>query len=69
LGLDLANYSEKLFKPYTIFHADIEGKGIGLYLVQSQVQMLGSKIAIESTVGIGTTFTINIALIPNTFLI
>jgi signal transduction histidine kinase len=60
LGVDLSTNTEKIFKPYARFHADIDGKGIGLYLVQSQVQMLGGKISVVSQVGEGTTFTITL---------
>lgn len=60
LGFDMEANSEKIFKPYTRFHANVDGKGIGLYLVQSQVQMLGGKISVDSQVGKGTTFTITL---------
>jgi signal transduction histidine kinase len=60
LGMDLIANPNKLFKPYSRFHADILGKGIGLYLVQSQIQMLGGTIKAESQVNVGTTFIITI---------
>jgi signal transduction histidine kinase len=60
LGIDLSNNKHKIFKPYNRFHTEIEGKGIGLYLVQSQVQMLGGKISVSSKVGVGTTFIIEL---------
>ena len=60
LGFDMEANREKIFKPYTRFHANVDGKGIGLYLVQSQVQMLGGKISVDSEVGKGTTFTITL---------
>lgn len=60
LGMDLIANPNKLFKPYSRFHADILGKGIGLYLVQSQIQMLGGTIIAESQVNVGTTFIITI---------
>lgn len=60
IGIDLENHRDKVFRPYTRFNADIEGTGIGLYLAQSQIQMLGGKIEIESQVGVGTTFIITL---------
>lgn len=60
IGIDLENHRDKVFRPYTRFNANIEGTGIGLYLAQSQIQMLGGKIEIESQVGVGTTFIITL---------
>jgi ligand-binding sensor domain-containing protein/signal transduction histidine kinase len=58
LGIDLKLYGEKLFVLYNRFHLDIEGKGMGLYLVKTQVKALGGKIEVESEVDIGTTFKV-----------
>ena len=60
IGIDLKINRDKVFRPYTRFNPNIEGTGIGLYLTQSQIQMLGGNIAIESELGIGTTFTISL---------
>ena len=56
LGIDLALYRDKLFTLYKRFHDHVEGKGIGLYLVKTQVIALGGKLEIESQVNSGTTF-------------
>jgi signal transduction histidine kinase len=58
LGMDLKNSRNKIFTLYSRFHQHIEGKGIGLYLVKTQAEALGGKVAVESTPGIGTTFTV-----------
>ncbi|MCJ8164260.1 PAS domain S-box protein [Pontibacter sp. E15-1] len=60
LGMDLHQAEDQLFKLYTRFHPDIPGKGIGLYLVKTQVEALGGKISVSSAPGIGTTFTISL---------
>ena len=39
-----------------------EGSGIGLYLVKSLVDMHNGDISVESELGEGTTFTINIPI-------
>jgi len=58
LGMDLNLYGEKLFKLYSRFHDHVEGKGLGLYLVKTQVVALGGRIEVESEVNKGTTFNI-----------
>lgn len=43
---------------YKRFHTFVEGKGMGLFMVKTQVQTLGGTITIESEVDKGTTFKI-----------
>ncbi len=56
LGLDVNLYKERLFRLYQRFHDHSEGKGLGLFLVKSQMEALNGSIDIESKVGSGTTF-------------
>jgi signal transduction histidine kinase len=56
LGLDLKKYGDKLFTMYKRFHTHVEGKGLGLYMVKTQVETIGGKIEVESEVNTGTTF-------------
>ncbi len=56
LGIDLENYGTQLFNLYKRFHFHVNGKGMGLYLVKTQVTALGGRLEVESTVGKGTTF-------------
>lgn len=58
LGMNMERVKNKIFGLYQRFHNNPEGKGIGLYLVQSQITALGGKIEVESEEGVGTTFTI-----------
>jgi len=60
IGLDLSLAGEKVFNLYQRFHNHVEGKGIGLFLVKTQVEAMNGKITVESTVGEGTRFTIHI---------
>ncbi|MCU0382537.1 MAG: tetratricopeptide repeat protein, partial [Cyclobacteriaceae bacterium] len=58
LGLDLSQYGNDIFKLYKRFHPHIPGKGLGLYLVKTQVEAVGGHIDVESVLNEGTTFTV-----------
>jgi signal transduction histidine kinase len=58
LGIDLERFKDSIFGLYKRFHLHVEGKGLGLYLVRTQVETMGGKIEIESSPGQGTTFLI-----------
>jgi PAS domain S-box-containing protein len=62
LGIDLEKYKDKIFGLYQRFHNYPDSKGLGLYLVKSQVISLGGDIQVKSEVGVGTTFTV---ILPN----
>ena len=57
IGMDLGRNGKYMFGLYKRFHPDhAEGKGMGLYMVKTQVETLGGKISVESNVNEGTTF-------------
>lgn len=58
LGIDLEKYGERMFTMYNRFHKNVQGKGVGLFLVKTHVDMLGGSININSKPGVGTIFTI-----------
>lgn len=59
MGIDLDKHGGKLFGLYKRFHTDYaEGKGMGLYMVKSQVDTLGGKISVNSKINEGTEFFI-----------
>ncbi|PQJ10059.1 hypothetical protein CJD36_015280 [Flavipsychrobacter stenotrophus] len=58
LGIDLVTKGEQVFGLYKRFHYHTEGKGIGLYMVKTQVETLGGRIRVNSEVNKGTEFTI-----------
>ena len=49
---------DKIFGLYHRFHDNTDGKGIGLYLLHSQITALGGKIEVDSEEEVGTVFTI-----------
>jgi signal transduction histidine kinase len=59
-GIDLARKKNEVFGLYNRFHLDIEGKGMGLFMVKSQVKTLGGDINVQSEPGVGTTFLIEL---------
>lgn len=58
IGIDLNKYSDKLFGLYQRFHNYPDSKGLGLYLVKSQIESMGGEIRVESEVNKGTKFII-----------
>lgn len=58
LGFNLERVKDRLFGLYQRFHNNTNSKGIGLYLVHSQVTALGGTIDVKSEENVGTTFTI-----------
>ena len=64
LGVDLEKYGSYMFGLYKRFHPHIQGKGMGLYIVRSQVQFLGGDITVSSVVGVGSEFIIYLPTEP-----
>lgn len=58
LGFDATRHKQNLFGLYKRLHFHVEGKGMGLYLVRSQVEALGGRIEVESEPDKGATFRI-----------
>jgi PAS domain S-box-containing protein len=58
IGFDVDTHREKIFKLYQRFHEDREGKGLGLFLIRSQLETLGGNIHVDSKMNEGTLFTI-----------
>jgi len=59
IGIDLEKKSNQIFGLYKRFHPDYaEGKGMGLFMVKTQVETLGGRISVQSKVNEGTEFKI-----------
>jgi PAS domain S-box-containing protein len=58
LGIDLDKNGPLVFGLYKRFHDQINGKGVGLFMVKTQVETLGGTISIKSEINKGTTFKI-----------
>ncbi|HEY3405345.1 MAG TPA: ATP-binding protein [Ohtaekwangia sp.] len=58
LGIDLQKHHDNLFLPYKRFHHHVQGRGLGLYLIKTQIETLDGKLEVESTEGAGSLFRI-----------
>lgn len=56
IGIDLEKNGKDLFKPFKRFAADVDGTGVGLYLIQNMISENGGRIEVESQPGNGATF-------------
>jgi signal transduction histidine kinase len=59
-GINLDGKGHEVFGLYKRFHLDVEGKGMGLFMVSSQVKILGGDIDVQSELGVGTAFFIGL---------
>jgi PAS domain S-box-containing protein len=58
IGFDVEMHKSKIFGLYQRFHDRPNSKGLGLYLIKSQMESLQGSIDVDSTVDVGTTFTL-----------
>ncbi len=57
IGIE-ADKQESIFSRYTRIKEDVEGSGVGLFLVKRMVEDSGGKIEVESSLGEGSIFKI-----------
>jgi PAS domain S-box-containing protein len=58
IGINLEHHRDKIFGLYQRFHNYTDSKGLGLYIVHSQITALGGRIEVESEIDKGTCFNI-----------
>lgn len=62
VGIDLTKNGNKIFGLYKRFHHEVEGKGLGLFMVKTQVEALGGNIRVNSKPGEGAEFIVELPL-------
>nr|WP_315200579.1 PAS domain-containing protein [uncultured Flavobacterium sp.] len=60
IGIDLKRHKNKIFGLYQRFHDYPDSKGLGLFLVKSQIETMGGTISIQSEVEKGTEFILTL---------
>ena len=58
IGINMDKFGNKIFGLYQRFHSKIVGKGLGLYIIRSQIEAMDGKIEVDSMPDVGTTFRI-----------
>jgi len=58
IGIDMDKFGDKVFGLYKVFHPERKGKGMGLFMVKTQIDNLNGEISISSKVGKGTKFNL-----------
>lgn len=58
LGIDLDKYQEQLFGLYKTFHNHKDSNGVGLHITKNQIESMGGKIEVESTINEGSLFKV-----------
>jgi len=59
-GIDLEKHGNKLFQMYQTFHGNGDAHGVGLFIVKNQVETMGVKIEVTSSVNCGTSFKVTL---------
>lgn len=59
---DLTRIYQRLFRASNAIKVNTDGNGLGLYITQMVIESLGGAIAVESTEGKGTTFTVTLPI-------
>ncbi len=58
LGINLEKYKDAVFGLYKTFHKNNDSRGVGLYLTKNQIENMGGKIEVDSTINVGSTFKV-----------
>jgi PAS domain S-box-containing protein len=60
-GIDMDKNKQNLFGLYKRFDTSTEGKGMGLFMVKTQIEALGGTVSVNSELGQGTEFVMQFA--------
>jgi PAS domain S-box-containing protein len=58
-GINMQRYGHHVFKLRKTFHKHPESRGIGLFMIKTQIDAMGGDISVSSVENEGTTFIIN----------
>jgi signal transduction histidine kinase len=58
IGINLIKHEKKIFSLFKRLHDDIEGSGVGLFLVKRIMEFNHGKVEVESKIGEGSTFRV-----------
>ncbi|MCX2744414.1 ATP-binding protein [Mangrovivirga sp. M17] len=58
IGMDMEVVKSKIFGLYQRFTTNVEGKGMGLYMVKLQAEAMNGRIEVKSEKGLGSEFTL-----------
>lgn len=61
-GIDLVKHGDNVFGIYKRFNLNTEGKGLGLFMVKTQVESLGGNVSVKSNPGEGAEFIVELPL-------
>ena len=61
LGIDLKRHGDSIFRLHKTFHDHPQAKGFGLFITKTHVEAMGGAIRVESTVGEGSNFIIQLS--------
>lgn len=60
IGINLDAFHRDIFKMYKRFHNHQEGRGLGLYLIKSQAELLNGFVEVNSQPDVGSTFIVHL---------
>jgi sensor histidine kinase regulating citrate/malate metabolism len=67
LGIDVEKHKDSIFKLFKRFHTHVEDRGLGLYLIKSQIEALSGSFEIQSVVNQGTTVRLSIPTMAGSY--